>query len=164
MLPLFCIAIFTCYLASPCYISMACEDLMYACSQHTQWSIHKAVLCSCIPSQIIRTCSWFRVLCAMIKHLSAVVFPPSSFRVLRTTVSVLPGLRNFCWERQQFVSLFRADSRADLVRSGLFTLFSSSSIASSTLTPRQVPSRPLVAMSTAMHWRNYITEAQIYWS
>ena len=40
MLPLFCIAIFTCYLASPCYISMACEDLMYACSQHTQWSTY----------------------------------------------------------------------------------------------------------------------------
>ena len=46
--------------------------------------------------------------------------------------------------------------------SGLLTFFPSSSSALSTLTPRHVPSRPLVTMSTTMHWRNYIAEAQIY--
>ena len=125
--------------------------------------IHIGCCMQLLPSRIIRRCSLLRLLCAVIKHLSAVVFPPSSFRVLRTTVSVLLGLRNFCWERQQFVSALRADSRAALVRSGL-TSFPTSSSALSTLTPRHVPSRPLVTMSTAIHWRNYIAEAQIYQS
>ena len=66
------------------------------------------------------------------------------------------GVREFLLGTTAICVSFQIWFKSCLVRSRLLTFFPTSVNALSTLTPRHVPNRPLVTMSTAIYWRNYI--------